>query len=102
MKECYYNMKPLDKETLFKLTRSLIKRGFYYFSPHAEKRLLQRKMTEEEVIHILTEPDRIIGTPRWDDEYKTYKYKICGFYSDRSVVIAINFDTLLVVVTVID
>lgn len=93
---------PLDQQTLFKLTRSLVKRGFYFFSPHATLRMQERNITEEEVIHILTEPDRLIDHPRWDDHYKTFKYKVCGFYSDRSVVLAINFDTLLVVVTVID
>lgn len=91
---------PLDKETLFTLTRALIKRKFYLITSHAKQRMAERSVTEEEIIHILSEPYELLET-RWDEEKQKYKYKICGFYSKRAVVYAIDFDRLIVIVTVI-
>lgn len=93
-------MKPLDNETLFKLVKALIKKGFYIISNHAELRMIERNFTRDDIEYILLNPSEVIGEPRYDNEYKTYKYRISDI-SNRSVVIGIDFDNLVIIVTVI-
>ncbi|GAV11308.1 DUF4258 domain-containing protein [Paenibacillus sp. NAIST15-1] len=93
-------MKPLDKETLFKLVKGLMNKGFYVISTHAEDRMKERGFTREEIEHILFNPCDLVGEPRYDEEYKTYKYRIKN-EENRSVVVSIDFDNLVIVVTVI-
>lgn len=93
-------MKPLDKDTLFKLVKALTKKGFYIITKHAQQRRIERNFTNQEIEQILLNPSYIIDNPRFDDERKTYKYRISDI-NNRSVVVAIDFDDLVIVVTVI-
>ncbi|MFL1672477.1 DUF4258 domain-containing protein [Paenibacillus dendritiformis] len=92
---------PLDQETLFKLVKALTRKGFYTLTTHAEKRMEERNFTRDEIEYILLHPSIVIGTPRYDNEYKTYKYRIQGEETERSIVITIDFDDLMLIITVI-
>lgn len=66
---------------------------------HAEQRMKKRKITYDDVLNILNNPQKLLDT-RFKDN--SYKYKICGVDKNKHIVIAIDRKREMHIVTVIN
>ena len=85
--------------------RELLTAGQYLFRTHALDRMKERRITIPEVKHIIVQGYHEKSKDDFDEDLKAWKYAIRGKTVDKRnlrMAIALDRDTLLVVVTAID
>ena len=82
--------------------RRAAENGQWRLSPHAEERMVERDVVAPEVQNIMLNGWYKPSKDKWSDKWNSWRYAICGQVDDRNIRLAVTFDGVVWVVTVID
>lgn len=91
----------MDERIIFQFIQKLLDEEKVDFKPHALIRMIQRKITSDDVYEILRNPTYISKEVESSTYSGKYNYRIVG-KKEWSVVVSVYFQESLVVITVID
>ncbi len=87
---------------LIEKLRTAAETGEWRLTKHAEQRMIERDVVLPEVENVLLNGYHKPKKDEWNAEWKAWRYAICGKVGDRNIRLAVSFDGIMWIVTVID
>lgn len=82
---------PLAPDNAVQVLRKTWKDGRYHISMHFKKRCGERGIDMVDVENVIS-AGTLRGTPEYSEEYRNWKYRLCGVVDDRLIEVAIALD----------
>ncbi len=89
-------------EGVIEKVRAAAEAGDWRLTKHAEQRMIERDVVAPEVENVLMNGHHRPRNDEWNEEWKAWRYAICGRIDDRNIRLAVSFDGIMWIVTVID